>query len=356
MAESEKSNPVEAPVTGRPQQPAFRVAPSPHISETALSTRGMMSDVLIGLAPVLAMAVAVFHWYAVAQVGLCILTCLAAEALFTRMRGKPITLSDGSAVVTGAILGLSLPWSAPWHIAVIGSVVAIGIGKTVFGGLGYNIFNPAMVGRAFVMLSFAKDLGASAYVSAESQLTVVTQATPLTAAKKLAADVAAGRITMGDVQLHIESARQLWPLFLGNVNGSLGETSALAVLIGGLYLCWRRSASWEIPAGVILSALILAGAANLLNLTPFTALYHLVSGSLLFGALFIATDPVTSPLTPKGKFSFGLGIGALVVLLRIFSGYPEGLMFSVLLMNAVVPLLNRWTIPRPVGGPAPPRT
>ena len=116
------------------------------------------------------------------------------------------------------------------------------------------------------------------------------------------------------------------------------------------------TASWEIPAGVILSAFILAGAANLLDLTPFTALYHLVSGSLLFGAFFIATDPVTSPLTPKGKFSFGLGIGALIVLLRVFSGYPEGVMFAVLLMNAVVPLLNRWTIPRPVGGPAPQRT
>jgi len=356
MAESEQSNPVEATVTEAPQHPELRVAPSPHISKTAVSTRWMMSDVLIGLIPVLAMAAAVFRWYAVAQVGLCILTCLAAEALFTRMRGRPITLSDGSAVVTGAILGLSLPWSAPWHIAVIGSVVAIGIGKAVFGGLGYNIFNPAMVGRAFVMLSFAKELGASAYVSTQSQLTVVTQATPLTAAKKLAADAAAGRITMGDVQVQIESARQLWPLFLGNVNGSLGETSAAAVLLGGLYLCWRRSASWEIPAGVVLSAFILAGAANLLNLTPFTALYHLVSGSLLFGAFFIATDPVTSPLTPRGKFSFGLGIGALVVLLRLFSGYPEGVMFAVLLMNAVVPLLNRWTIPRPVGGPAPQRT
>ena len=356
MAESEQSNPVEAPVTEAPQQPTLRVAPSPHISKTAVSTRWMMSDVLIGLTPVIAMAVAVFRWYAVAQVGLCILTCLAAEALFTRMRGKPVTLSDGSAVVTGAILGLSLPWSAPWYIAVIGSVVAIGIGKAVFGGLGYNIFNPAMVGRAFVMLSFAKELGASAYVSTQSQLAVVTQATPLTAAKKLAADVAAGRITMGDVQLQIESARQLWPLFLGNVNGSLGETSALAVLVGGLYLCWRRSASWEIPAGVVLSAFILAGAANLLSLTPFTALYHLVSGALLFGAFFIATDPVTSPLTPRGKFCFGLGIGALVVLLRLFSGYPEGVMFAVLLMNAVVPLLNSWTIPRPVGGPAPQRT
>ncbi len=236
---------------------------------------------------------------------------------------------------------------------MIGSLAAIGLGKAVFGGLGYNIFNPAMVGRAFVMLSFAKELGASAYLTTQSQLTVVTQATPLTAAKKVAADLAAGKITAGEVQAQLESARHLWPLFLGTVNGSLGETSALAVLIGGLYLCLRRSASWEIPAGVVLSAFLLAGAANLLNLTSFTALHHLVGGSLLFGAFFIATDPVTSPLTARAKYLFGLAIGTLVILLRVFSGYPEGVMFAVLLMNATVPLLNQWTIPRPVGGPAP---
>lgn len=330
-----------------------RVAPSPHIYKTTLTTRWMMSDVLIGLAPVVAMGVVIFRWYAVVQIGLCVLTCLAGEALFCWLRRRPISVDDGSAVVTGAVLGLSLPWSAPWYIAVIGSVVAIGLGKAVFGGLGYNIFNPAMVGRAFVMLSFAKELGASAYVTSQSELNVVTQATPLTMAKKVAADLAAGTITFGDAQIQMESARQLWPLFLGNVNGSLGETSALAVLIGGLYLCLRRSASWEIPAGVVLCGFMLAGAANLLGLTPFTALHHLISGSLLFGAFFIATDPVTSPLAPRGKFLFGLGVGALVVLLRVFSGYPEGVMFAVLLMNATTPLLNRWTIPRPVGGPAP---
>jgi len=333
--------------------PPIHVAPAPHIAEQAFTTRRMMADVVIGLVPVVAMAVAIFHWYAVVQVGLCILSCLAAEVLFTWMRRKPVSVTDGSAVVTGVILGLSLPWSAPWYIAVIGSTVAIGLGKAVFGGLGCNIFNPAMVGRAFIMLSFARELGASAYVVTQSRLDIVTQATPLTIAKKFAADLAAGKVVAGDIQLQFESARQLWPLFLGQVNGSLGETSALAVLIGGTYLCLRRSASWEIPAGVVLSSFLLAGVGNWLGLTPFTALHHLVGGSLLFGAFFIATDPVTSPLTPKGKFLFGLGVGCLVILIRLFSGYPEGVMFAVLLMNAVVPLLNRWTIPRPVGGPTP---
>jgi electron transport complex protein RnfD len=309
-----------------------------------------MLDVLIALAPVVAISVFMFRWYAVVQIGLCVLSCLAVEALLTRMRGRPVTLTDGSAAVTGVILGLSLPWSAPWYVAVIGSLAAIGLAKVAFGGLGYNLFNPAMVGRAFVMLSFAKALGASAYVATASDLSVVTQATPLTAAKKYAADLAAGKAIAGDVEIQFEAARALWPLFVGQVNGSLGETSALAVVIGGIYLCWRRSASWEIPAAVIAAAVVLAGLADVAGLTPFTALHHLVSGSLLFGAFFIATDPVTSPMTAKGKYIFGLCVGALVILIRVFSGYPEGVMFAVLLMNATVPLVNRWTIPRPLGG------
>jgi electron transport complex protein RnfD len=316
----------------------------------------MMMDVVIALMPAIAMAVLIFRWYAVVQVGLCMLTCICADALFARMRGKPVQIGDLSAVVTGAVLGLSLPWSAPPYVAVIGSAAAIGLGKAVFGGLGHNIFNPAMVGRAFVMLSFAKALGASAYVSADSALRVVTQATPLTAAKQAAADLAAGKVIGAQLEAQLAQAGQLWPLFVGNVNGSLGETSALALLVGGIYLCVRRSASWEMPAGALGSAFVFAGLANWLHLTPFTALHHVVGGSLLFGAFFIATDPVTSPLTPRGKFIFGLGLGALVILLRVFSGYPEGVMFAVLLMNATVPLLNRWTIPRPVGGPSPERT
>ncbi|MCK4546441.1 MAG: RnfABCDGE type electron transport complex subunit D [Candidatus Eisenbacteria sp.] len=320
---------------------------------TSLSTRRMMIDVMVGLAPATAMAVFMFRWYAVVQVGLCILSCMAAEALFCWMRRRPIPVGDCSAPVTGLILGLSLPWSAPWHIAVIGSFAAMGLGKAVFGGLGYNIFNPAMVGRAFVMLSFAKAMGASAFVGTKSGLAVIAQATPLTVAKKFAADLSVGKVITGDLQLQMEAASDLWPLFVGQVNGCLGETSALALLVGGVYLCLRRSASWEIPAGIIISALVVSGLANWAGLTPFTALHHLIGGSLLFGAFFIATDPVTSPLTPKGKFYFGIGVGILVVLLRLFSGYPEGVMFAVLLMNAVTPVINRRTIPRPLGGGGP---
>jgi len=223
----------------------------------------------------------------------------------------------------------------------------------VFGGLGYNIFNPAMVGRAFVMLSFARELGASAYTVVQSDLAVLTQATPLSVAKKLAAVLVSGEVLTGDLQAQLDSAQQLLPLFIGRVNGSLGETSALALLVGGIYLCVRRSASWEIPAGVLLASFPLAALAGWAGLTPFAPVAHLTSGALLFGAFFIATDPVTSPLSPKGKLIFGLGIGVLVMVIRLFSSYPEGVMFAVLIMNAFVPLVNRWTIPRPVGGPTP---
>ncbi len=333
------------------EAPAVEVAPSPHVA-AALTTRRMMLDVVVALAPIAVVSAAVFRWHTAVQVGLCVLTCVAAEALFARLRGRPAPIGDLSAVVTGLILGFSLPWSAPWYVAVIGSAVAIGLGKAVFGGLGYNIFNPAMVGRAFAMLSFAKVMGASAYVVERAELTVVTQATPLSAARAAAADLAAGQPLAPGVEAQLAAARELWPLFVGGVNGSLGETSALAVLLGGLYLCLRRSASWQVPAGVVLAGLALAGGANALGLTPFTALHHLLAGALLFGAFFIATDPVTSPVTPWGKFIFGLGVGGFTILLRIFSGYPEGMMFSVLLMNTTTPLLNRWTVPRPLGGPA----
>ncbi len=320
-----------------PAAPAIHVAPSPHLSTTSMTTRRMMIDVLIGLAPAILMALAVFGWQTVNQVGVCVLACVAAEAVFSVMRGKQIPTGDYSAAVTGVILGLSLPANAPLYIAVIGSLTAIGLGKVVFGGLGYNIFNPAMVGRAFVMLSFAKVMGSGAYAKVVPNLELLTQATPLSHPAE--APWAGG----------------FWPLFLGNVNGSLGEISAVALLLGGAYLCVRRVASWEIPVGTLAAAYVCGLAASLAGMPKMTmpAYYHLVSGASLFGAFFIATDPVTSPLSGKGKFIFGLGVGALVMLIRVFSGYPEGMMFAVLLMNAAVPLINRWTIPRPLGGPAP---
>lgn len=323
--------------------PRLHVAPGPHIADTTLTTRKMMIDVLIGLSPLVAVAIWVFQWYAVVQLGICVVSCMAAEAIFLRMRHKPITVTDCSAAVTGIILALSLPATAPWHVGVIGSFVAIGLAKVIFGGLGQNIFNPAMVGRAFVMMAFPVLLGAGAFVLPENTPNApaaMTQATPITVAK----DVQDGKEPPNKLT-------SLWDLFWGDTNGSPGETSALACIIGGLFLCLRRTASWQIPAGVIVAATILGGAFNLANPdAQWTIAHQLLGGALLFGAFFIATDPVSSPLTSKGKWIFGAGIGAMVILMRYLSAYPEGMMFSVLIMNSVVPLINRWTIPRPLGG------
>ncbi len=327
-----KPSPATAPT---PIEPQLHVAPGPHIVNEALTTRRMMIDVVFGLVPVTAMAIFMFRWYAVLQIAVCVASCLVAETLFARWRGRRVPLEDFSAAVTGVILGLSLPWSAPWYVGVVGSAVAIGIGKAVFGGLGQNIFNPAMVGRAFVMISFASVMGSAAYVRPGADLEILTQATPLTAAKE-----AAGTDLPG-----------LWLMFVGNVNGSLGETSVLACLLGGLYLIWRRATSWEIPLSVLAGAAVVAAIANLIYPdSQLTVLHHLAGGSLVFAAFFIATDPVTSPLTSRGKLLFGAGVGALVIVIRLLSNYPEGVVFSILLMNAIVPLINRWMVPRPWGG------
>lgn len=312
------------------------VSSSPHRLDVNLTTKNLMLDVIISLIPLMIMSLYLFKSYALLQLFICVISSLSAETFFLKIRNKPTSINDFSAVVTGIILALSLPWSAPWYVGVIASFSAIGFGKVVFGGLGQNIFNPAMVGRAFVMICFPAILGASAFVSNNVGIDIVTSATPLTIAKQ-----SGNAIT------------SVWMLFIGNVNGCLGETSALACIIGGLYLCFKKTASWEVPFGIILTVFILGGLNNILNPKSLTVLEHLLSGALLFGAFFIATDPVTNPLTSKGKFIFGIGLGFFIMIIRIFSGYPEGVMFAVLIMNSLTPLINRMTIPRPIGGPLP---
>jgi len=337
-------------VSGAPA-PALRteVAPSPHVFSGAQTTRRMMIDVILALVPATIAALVVFRWYAVVQVGLSVLSCLATEICCERLRGRRARLDDCSAALTGVILGLSLPWSASWYVPVLGGVVAIGVGKAAFGGLGCNIFNPAMVGRAFVMLSFAQQMGAAAYVATEHRLEILTRATPLSMAKQWTTDVVSGREPDQAIQAQLTTPTDYRRLLLPHTNGSLGEISALGLLLGGIYLCLRRTAAWDIPASVILGALLTAHALYWAGLTPFGGIGHILNGALLFCAFFIATDPVTSPLVRRARFVFGAGIGIMVVLIRVLSGYPEGVMFAVLVMNALVPLLNRWTIPRPLG-------
>jgi len=330
----------------------------------------MMLDVLIALVPLMVVAICVFGLSALRVTALCVVACLVTEAAFTAARRKPFSLRDCSVIVTGVILAMSLPWNCPWYVAVIGAAAAVALGKMIFGGLGQNLFNPAMVGRAFVMICFASAMAAPAFVDeSRTDIPAVTGATPMTVLKQAAedakeqqADESQDEHERGAQGQDGEAAEggqaparpSLAALFLGNTNGSLGETSALACIIGGLYLLIRRTAAWQIPLGAILTVVVIAGIAELAS-AHMTMMEHLLGGALLFGALFIATDPVTSPLTPLGRLIFGAGFGGFVMLLRLASSWPEGVMFAVLLMNAVVPLINRWTIPTPVGGPVPER-
>ncbi len=357
----ELQNAEKTPETPPTPAPSTHVAPSPHLVHSSFTSRRMMIDVLLCMVPLLAASLYVFRWHAVIQIGICLISCVSAEALFGLMRRKPLTLGDFSAVVTALVLAFSLPGTAPWFVGVIGSFVAIGLGKVIFGGLGMNLFNPAMVGRAFIMIAFPLAMGATGYILApDTNVAVteasprdtapITQATPMSLMGHLSENPS--KMTEDDIE-HFNWASDYKRLFLGTTNGSLGETSALACLIGGLILCLRRSASWQIPLGAILAVAAVAGLMDLVGSSPMNVLHHLLGGALLFGAFFIITDPVTSPLTPKGKFIFGFGFGLVVMMLRTLSAYPEGVMFAVLLMNAVVPLINRWTVPKPLGGPVP---
>jgi len=329
----------------------IRVSCSPHISER-LSTRSVMIDVIIGLAPAMAAAIYYFRIPALILICTCVISSVATEWLCNVIRKNPNSLGDFSAVVTGIILALSLPPSLPVWAAVVGSVFAIAIGKMVFGGLGANIFNPAMVGRTFLTVSFGVLMtswtvpatmdAAMPAIAQENIVHVKTQATPL-AWSKLA--------IKNELGADIYSEAQFKATFTGEVGGSLGETSVIALLIGGLYLLIRRTINFHIPVAVLVSAFIFATIAywkdSYSYVQPF---FHLCSGGLLLCAFFIATDPVTAPLTRRGMWIFGIGVGTITMLIRIVGEYPEGVMFSILLMNAVTPLIDRLCKRVPAGG------
>jgi electron transport complex protein RnfD len=310
-----------------------------------------MLDVIISLVPAMIAAGYFFRLHALILVATCVVSSVVAELLCNLIRKKPNSLGDLSAVVTGIILAFSLPPAFPLWAAVIGSVFAIAIGKMVFGGLGANIFNPAMVGRAFLTASFGMMMTtwtvpatidpAMPQISAENTIDVRTQATPLAWSKE-AQKTKAGAPKVSE---------QLRAAFIGSVGGCLGETSALALLIGGIYLLIRRTINFHIPMAVILSAFVFSSIAYLINPVAYIPpLMHICSGGLLIAAFFIATDPVTAPLTRRGMWLFGIGIGSITMLIRIVGEYPEGVMYSVLLMNAVTPLIDRLFKRIPAGG------
>jgi len=331
----------------------IRVTPAPHISQP-LSTRRVMGDVCIGLLFPFIAAVYYYRHYAIALTATCVITCVVTELLcnLLRKKEKPFeSLGDLSAVVTGIILAFSVPPAFPLWAAVIGSAFAIAIGKMVFGGLGSNIFNPAMVGRAFITLSFGilmttwtvpatinEDMPV---IGAAEEISARTQATPLAHSKEAIKNKGGAK----------ELDNQIKAAFLGEVGGCLGETSALALLIGAAYMFIRKTIDYHIPLAVLLSAFVFSGIMWLINDDVYMSpVMHLVSGGLFICAFFIATDPVTAPITVKGMWIFGIGVGTLTMLIRIFGGYPGGVMYSVLLMNAVTPLIDRFCKLTPAGG------
>ena len=323
-----------------------------------------MGDVIIGLLFPLVAAGYYFHWYALTLTGTCVVSCVVTEFLCNLLRRKPKpyeSLGDLSAVVTGIILAFSVPPALPLWAAVIGSAFAIAIGKMVFGGLGSNIFNPAMAGRAFLTASFGVMMTtwtvpatidatmpiigteeAKAAVAHEKvYVAAKTQATPLAVSKQSIKNKSKAKLISG---IKMDA-------FLGEVGGCMGETSALALLVGGAYLLIRKTINFHIPAAVLLSAFVFASIAWLINPEAYMLpQMHLVSGGLLICAFFIATDPVTAPLTKKGMWIFGIGVGSLTMLIRIVGEYPGGVMYSVLLMNAVTPLIDRFCKLKPAGG------
>jgi electron transport complex protein RnfD len=315
---------------------AFILQSSPHFKDKD-SVPKIMYAVIASLVPAVAASLYFFRFKALALLLSCVAACLVTEALFLWLRRKPLhSLGDGSAVITGLLLAMTLPPSLSIELAIIGSVMAIAIGKQVFGGLGYNIFNPALVGRAFLQTAFP--VAMTTWIPPASlKIQTATYATPL-ANLRFEDAIAKGTLT------------PLKDLFTGNVGGCLGETSAIALILGGLFLLSRRVIDWRIPLGILLSLTAFTGAFWLVNPEKYASpLFHILAGGLLIGAFFMATDMVTSPITPLGTWIYALGIGVVIGLIRLFGGFAEGVMYSILFMNAFVPLLNRYTRPRILG-------
>ncbi len=316
---------------------------SPHIksSETIPS---IMFQVCLALLPAVAVGIYSFGAHAAWIILLAIVSALAFEAAAQKMMGRPISIRDGSACVTAILLALNLPPTSPWWLVLIGSFFAIVIGKQIYGGLGHNPFNPALVGRVVLLISFPV------------QMTMwVFPAHPIF---QHVADTLSGATPLGWAKTHLMTHGalpatlpfSLQNIFIGQTGGCIGEISALALLIGGAFLLWRKIIPWIIPFTFIATTFVVTGVFWMFHPHQYlNPLYHVFSGGLLLGAIFMATDMVTNPVTKLGMFLFGVGCGLLTAIIRLFGGYPEGVSFAILLMNAATPLLDRWTRPKVFG-------
>jgi len=323
----------------------FTVSGSPHIQGDE-STKKIMYGVVIAMAPAMLVSIYYFGLDAVRVLLLATVSCLVFEWIIQKYLIKqPSTIADGSALVTGILLAFNVPTNLPGWMVVIGALVAIGMAKMSFGGLGKNIFNPALVARVFLLISFPVQMTSWPKPKAitEGLADVTTGPTPLGIVKE---GLDAGK-SMTELQSDL-------PAFIdyltGQMGGSMGEVSAIALILGGLYMIWKKIITWEIPVSVLLTVFVFSGILWLIdpqyNADP---MFHLVTGGLLLGAIYMATDMVTSPMTKGGQLVFGFGVGLLTILIRIWGAYPEGVSFAILLMNAVVPLINKGFKPRRFG-------
>ncbi len=319
----------------------FTISPSPHI-HGGDSIEKNMYGVLIALVPTFIFSIVFFGLGAILVTLTSVIACLVFEYVIQKylMKQRP-TIWDGSAIITGVLLAFNLPSSLPLWIVVIGALVAIGIGKMSFGGLGNNIFNPALVGRVFLLISFPVQMTTWPVPNGFATADAVTGATPLALAKEAVKNgqaigeaLSSAGITTGN-------------LILGNIGGSLGEVAAIGLLLGFAYMLIRKIISWHIPVAIFATVIVFSGILNLADPTQFAGpVFHLFTGGLMLGAIFMATDYVTSPMTHKGMIIYGIGIGLLTVIIRVFGAYPEGMSFAILIMNGFTPLINRYCKPK----------
>jgi electron transport complex protein RnfD len=302
-----------------------------------------MYGVLIALIPAFLCSAIFFGLGAIFVTLASVASCLIFEYLIQRflLKQQP-TIWDGSAIITGVLLAFNVPSNLPLWIIVIGALVAIGIGKMSFGGLGGNIFNPALVGRVFLLISFPVQMTTWPIPEAFALYTdATTGATPLALLKEAFKSGQPVAEILGAGGLDYKN------MILGNKGGSLGEISVIALLIGLAYMLIRRIITWHVPVSIFATVFVFAGILNLCNPEAYIApLFHLLSGGMMLGAIFMATDYVTSPMSHKGMILFGIGIGLLTVIIRIFGAYPEGMSFAILIMNAFVPLINKYCKPK----------
>lgn len=325
----------------------LNVSGSPHVY-TDNSVKKIMYGVIYAMVPALVVSIYFFGLDAIRVTLLSVVMCLLVEYVIQKYLLKTaVTIWDGSAMITGILLAFNVPSNLPWWIILIGAIVAIGVGKMSFGGVGKNIFNPALVGRVFLLISFPvqmtswpvpKPIGGTALTDA------VTGPTPLGVMKE---GLAAGR-TVQDIMPEIPDYVQ--QMMIGFQGGSLGEVSAFALILGALFMLFKKIITWEIPTAYIGSVVVFSGILWMVDPTQFVdPLFHLITGGMLLGVFYMATDMVSSPMSTKGQLIFGAGAGILTILIRVFGAYPEGVSFAILIMNAFVPLIDRGFKPKRFG-------